>query len=191
MNCPDIIQISQTLDKLLSNVRQVILDMMDEGSIDLSSIPMRLQSKENRKIGFLEFCNQRAAIRKYGKKADSQERYDRFIRLFKAWGGIREFGDINDKNIICYDKYLDSTGMKPYSKWNNYHRFLNSFIRDAMDEGLVNKNPYKWVNISKCKKSKGIERCLTPKEFHRLKVAEMPTESIERVRDVFVFQTVN
>ncbi|MCR5139014.1 MAG: site-specific integrase [Bacteroidaceae bacterium] len=34
-----------------------------------------------------------------------------------------------------------------------------------------------------------IERYLTPDEFHRLREAVMPTKSIERVRDVFVFQT--
>jgi integrase len=79
--------------------------------------------------------------------------------------------------------------MKPYSKWNNYHRFLNSFILDAIDEGYLRRNPYKWINIDKQKRSHGIERCLTPEEFHRLKTSKMPTESIERVRDVFVFQT--
>jgi site-specific recombinase XerD len=141
------------------------------------------------KINFLEFCNQRATIRKYGKKADSQERYDRFIRLFTSWGGIKEFEDITDKNIISYDKYLDSTGMKPYSKWNNYHRFLNSFIIDAVAEGHLKRNPYKWINVDRKKNSKAIERCLTPVEFHRLTRTKMPTQSIERVKDLFIFQT--
>ena len=189
INCPDTIQISQTLDKLLSNVRQAILDMMNDGSIDLSSIPMRIQNNENHKITFIDFCEQRAAIRKFGKRKDTQERYERFIRLFKSWGKIQNFEDLKEKNILLYDEYLESTRMKPYSKWNNYHRFLNSFILDAIDEGLLNRNPYKWINISKYKKSRGIERCLTPNEFYRLKVTKMPTESIERVRDVFVFQT--
>lgn len=189
VNCPDILQISQTLDRMLTDTRQIILDMMEDGTIDIANIPEALRKKKQGRISFIEFCNQRVIIRKYGKRKDTQERYNRFIRLFTAWGGIKEFDDINDKNIISYDKYLDSTGMKPYSKWNNYHRFLNSFILDAIDEGLLSRNPYKWINISKCKRSKGIERCLTPEEFYKLKTAKMPTESIERVRDVFVFQT--
>jgi hypothetical protein len=86
VNFTDIIQLSQTLDKLLSNVRQVILDMMNEGSINLSSIPTRLQGRENNKIAFLDFCEQMALIRKFGKQKDTQKRYGRFIRLFKAWG---------------------------------------------------------------------------------------------------------
>jgi len=189
VNCPDIMPISQTLDTMLSNVRQIILRMMQEGEVDINTIPEELEKMNQPKISFLEFCNQRAVVRKYGKKPDSQERYNRFIRLFTKWGKIKSFEDINERSIISYDKYLADTGMKPYSKWNNYHRFLNSFILDAIDAGYMKKNPYRWVNIDKDKSTNGIRRCLTPEEFRRLKTLPMPTECISRVRDVFVFQT--
>ena len=123
--------------------------MLQKNDLDINSIPDELIKRNQPKPSFLEFCNQRAEIRKYGKQKDSQERYDRFIKFFKQWGKIRDFEDIKESNIIAYDKYLDSSGMKPYSKWNNYHRFLNSFIMDAIDEGYLHKNPYKWVNIDK------------------------------------------
>ena len=150
-NCSDILQISQTIDKMLSDIKQVILEMAQEGQIDIMAIPKRLERKNTPTLSFIDFCNQRADIRKFGKRKDTQQRYDRFIRLFRAWGGIREFEDISDRSIISYDKYLDGTGMKPYSKWNNYHRFLNSFIMDAIDEGYIRRNPYRWVNIEKDK----------------------------------------
>lgn len=189
INCPDIVQISQTLDKMLTDVRQIIYDMMNESNIDIFAIPDRLKALHSDKIKFLDYCDQRAEIRKYGKKKDSQERYDRFMRLFKKWGKIKDFEDITEKNIISYDKYLLSQGMKPYSKWNNYHRFLNGFILDAIDDGLMQKNPYKWINITKDKTSSGIDKCLTPAEFRKIKTAKMPTESLSRVKDVFIFQT--
>ena len=189
VNCPDIMQISQTLDKLLSNIRQVILDMMAEGSVDIMAIPDRLERLGKKGISFIDYCRQRAIIRKYGKRKDSQERYDRFIRLFMEWGGIREFEDINDRNIISYDKYLTSKKMKPYSRWNNYHRFNNGFILDAIKEGLLTRNPYEWINISKEKGKAGIDKYLTLEEFRKIKTARMPTESLSRVRDIFVFQT--
>ena len=189
VNCPNVIQVSQTLDKMLTDVRQIILDMMQEGSIDIMAIPEELRKMRQGQITFLEYCKQRIAIRKYGKKKDTQERYDRFIRLFTEWGKIKKFEDITDANIIKYDNYLKSRGMKTVSKWNNYHRFLNSFILDANEEGYLKRNPYKWINIERPEDLHGIERCLTPQEFYKLKSAKMPTESIERVRDVFVFQT--
>lgn len=189
VNCPDIMQISRTLDRLINDIRQILYDMMESGNVDIFAIPKELEKRKKAGITFLEFCNQRAEIRKYGKSSDSQERYNRFIRLFTCWGKIKNFEDITDRRIISYDKYLTSTGMKPYSKWNNYHRFLNGFIIDAINEGLLQRNPYKWVNIDKDKSSKGIERCLTPEEFRKLQNAIMPTESLERVRDLFVFQS--
>ena len=189
INCPDLIQISQTLDKLLIDVRQIIFDMIQKGNIDISAITTELDKKNQKKITFLDFCNKRAVIRKYGKAKDSQERYDRFIRLFKEWGKIQDFEDITDSNIIAYDRYLADKGMRPYSKWNNYHRFLNGFILDAIAEGILSKNPYKWVNIEKEKDSHGLDKCLTLEEFRKIKTSKMPTECLERVKDLFVFQT--
>lgn len=189
VNCSDILQISQVLDSMLANVRQIIMEMLQQGEINISIIPDKLKELSVPRSDFYDFCNQRAEIRKYGKRKDTQERYNRFFRLFKTWGRIREFKDITDRNIILYDKYLESQGMKPYSKWNNYHRFLNSFILDAIDEGFLKRNPYKWVNIDKQKNSKGIERCLDPNEFRKIKNVVLPTKCLERIRDLFIFQT--
>ena len=187
-NCPDALQISQTLDTLLSSVRQVILDMINTGNIDINIIQDRLRKKNAQSISLREYFNKRAEVRKYGITPDSQLRYDRFIRFFFQWGKIQDFSDITDANIIAYDKYLKGLGLKRSSIWNNYHRFFNSFIIDAMDDGLIARNPYKWTKIEK-RRTDSIEKCLTPQEFYKLKSAKMPTESIERIRDVFVFQT--
>ena len=186
VNRTDSTQLNQYINSLLTNIQQVICEMSHAGCIDISLISGRLQKKEE--ISFFEFCLQRAEIRKYGKKKDSQERYDRFLRLFAKWGRIRTFEDITENNIIKYDRYLDSQRLKPYSKWNNYHRFLNSFIIDAIKEGYLTRNPYNWLNIDRTQDT-SLKKYLTPEEFHRIKVVELPTISLERVRDLFVFQT--
>lgn len=186
VNRTDSTQLNQYINSLLTNIQQVICEMSHAGCIDISLISGRLQRKE--KVSFFEFCLQRAEIRKYGKKKDSQERYNRFLRLFAKWGRIKTFEDITESNIIRYDRYLDSQRLKPYSKWNNYHRFLNSFIIDAIKEGYLTRNPYNWLNIDRTQDT-SLRKYLTPEEFHRIKVAELPTQSLERVRDLFVFQT--
>jgi site-specific recombinase XerD len=189
VSCPDALKISEILDRILSNIRSVLLAMVSSGNIDIFSIPDRLQEEELKKVSFLDFCYQRAEVRKYGKKEDTQERYDRFLRLFTEWGGITNYPDITESNIILYDNYLRSTGMKTYSRWNNYHRFLNSFIMDAIEAGYLRRNPYKWVNIERGRHTNGIGKYLTPEEFRILKHKDMPTKKLERVRDTFVFQT--
>ena len=79
------------------------------------------------------------------------------------------------------DRHLKKKNMKAKSRWNNYHRFLNSFILDAMKEGLVQSNPYDRVKIEKGNDYDGIEKCLTPDEFQLLKTALMVGRSIQDI----------
>ena len=185
----DAAELNETLEKLVKEVRQVINDMIDEGNIDIFAVVDRMKRKKDGNITFIEFCMNRADIRKMNKADDSQARYDRFLKFFVSWGKIVSFDDITDNNIKALDDYLVKKKLKPYSKWNNYHRFLNSFILDAVSEGLLHRNPYKWVNISKEKSSGGLGKHLTPEEFQQVMNVKLSTESLEKVRDVFVFQT--
>lgn len=185
----DALQLNQTMEKLVVEVRQVILEMMDEGNIDIFAIPDKLNRKKAENISFVEFCFKRAEIRKMNKADDSQERYDRFLRFFVSWGKIVTFEDITDVNIKAMDDDLSKKKLKPYSKWQNYHRFLNSFIIDAVNEGYIRRNPYKWVAIKKEKSKGGIGKYLSPEEFESLKNVTLTSECLQKVRDVFVFQT--
>ena len=189
INRIDAFQLNEFLDKLMVDVRKVILQMQEEGTMDIFSIPDRLQRLRSGGLSFLDFCEKRAGIRSYGKSDDSQDRYERFIKFFRGWGGIKDWEDVTEENIITFDAYLSNRGLKPYSKWNNYHRFLNSFIIDGISEGFLRRNPYKWVRIDKEKSKGGIGKYLTPEEFNKIRNMDLPTDSLQRVRDLFVFQT--
>lgn len=189
VNRPDAIQLNQMLEKMMVDVRKVVLQMMEEGNIDIYDIPDRLKRQRNGGMTFIEFCQKRAEIRSYNKLPDSQKRYERFMKKFIEWGKIEDWDDINEENIIAFDNYLAKKGFKPYSKWQNYHRFLNSFIIDAINEGYLHKNPYKWVQIEKEKSRTGIGKHLSLDEFTKIRNLKLSTESLERVRDLFVFQT--
>lgn len=184
VNHKEEVLLNQRLDSLMIKVRKLL--MIDE-VINLSTITQELKKDDTGSL--YSFIEKRASIRMYNKSNDTKDRYNRFIRLFKSYGKISSFKDINDENILAYDKYLDSKGMKPYSKWNNYHRFLNSFIIDAINERLLKRNPYRWINIDKDKDTNGYKRCLTPEEFQKIKRVKLSTKCLQQVRDVFVFQT--
>lgn len=180
--------LNKTLDKLMVDVRGVIYDMMEEGNIDIFAIPVKLHAKLRLSKGFVPFCKERAEVRKYNKSSDSKERYDRFIRFLEDYGKIKSFHDLTDARVMELDRYLKArNGMKAKSRWNNYHRFLNSFILDAMKVNLVGRNPYDSLKIDHGDDSEGIYKYLTPEEFHAVRTAEMPSERLERVRDLFVF----
>lgn len=188
VNRPDAQQLNQQLQMLIVDIRKVLIDMREEGSINIFLIPERVKQLRKKDISLYEFISQRMDIKVYGKSLDTKKRYERFFLSLKKYGKINSFDSLTEGNIIAFDKYLITQGMKHYSAWSNYHRFLNSFILDAMDEGLVPRNPYKWVCIDKGEE-RGINKYLTLEEFRRIQEAVLPTESLERVRDLFVFQT--
>lgn len=181
--------INRQLEKLIIDVRQVIYEMYEEGYIDIDAIPARLIAKRKPAVAFLDFVAKRKEIRKYGNSPDSQERYERFWRFIQEYGKFRTFYDLSDQKVMELDRYLKKKHMKAKSRWNNYHRFLNSFILDAQKEGLVQSNPYDRVKIEKGNDYDGIEKYLTPEEFQQLRTAAMPDDRLERVRDLFVFHT--
>lgn len=187
-NRVDAIILNKQLGQILTDVRKVIYDMYEEGYIDIDSIPSRLMEKRKPILSFYDFCTERAKIRKYGKADDTQERWDRFLRFLKDYGKIKSFYDLTENKVMELDKYLiKKNDMKAKSRWNNYHRFLNSFILDAQKENLVQVNPYDRVKIDHGNDCDGINKCLTLEEFHNLRIAKMPSKRLEKVRDLFVF----
>ena len=194
VNRLDASELNLVLDTMYRNVCRVVDNMLGEGRLNIDLIPAMLKAAqepepvEAPKASFVQYCEERAEVRKYGKSVDSQERYDRFIRFFKRWGGINTFDDLTEKNIIEMDKVISTKNLKDNSKWNNYHRFLNSFIIDAIDDGLIRRNPYKHVRINKDKDSKSLWKHLTPEELRKIEKVALPTECLRQVRDVFVFQ---
>lgn len=185
----DCVILQQRINMLVENIQRVINDMMRDNCIMLQEIPSRLKLLENEGMSFMEFCEKRAEVRKYNLAPISKERYDRFLRYMRNWGKIIQFTDISDVNILELDKRLTATGMKPYSRWNNYHRFLNSFIIDAINDGHIRRNPYKWVRVDKERTNGSLEKYLEREEIKKIMDVELPTKCLERVRDLFIFQT--
>lgn len=189
VNRADAQEINKYLDQLMADVKKVLNQMIEEGHIDIFAVPKYLSGLRCTLPDFFEFSEKRIKVRQHGRAADSQERYDRFMRFLRSYGKIKDFSDIREEKIIELDDYLKAKGMKAKSIWNNYHRFLNSFILDAIGEGLIKKNPYKSLNIERGEDRNGLDKCLTPEEFKIIRSMEVTRESLQRIRDLFIFQT--
>ena len=188
INRMDAAILNKTLDKLMIEVRQVIYDMIDDGHIDIFAIPARLDAKRKKAGTFPDFVKERLPIHKHGQSPLRQKAYDRFFNFLDEYGKFRQFSDVNEHTILELDRYLQKKKMMASSRWANYHRFLNSFIRDAQKENLVTYNPYDRIRIDKGDDSQSIEKHLSAEELRKLRSAVMPTERLDRVRDLFVFQ---
>ena len=172
VNRLDCVILQERLDEMVKRIQLIINDMMKTGNINLDQIPSLLKILERDSISFMDFCEEKVKVRTYGLKDDTADRYERFMKFFRKWGKIVWFSDLTEKNILLMDAELAKKNMKAKSKWHNYHRFLNSFIIDAISEGLTKKNPYKAVRIDKGEDGDGIEKYLTKKEFEKICKAE-------------------
>ncbi|MBQ6955223.1 MAG: phage integrase SAM-like domain-containing protein, partial [Bacteroidales bacterium] len=160
VNRLDAVELQQSLDLYVARARKVVNEQLEAGTLDMNTIvaliggKLKQQATENvpEQRPLMDYFRERATIRKYGRGEDSQERYERFLRWFEKWGGMVTWRDVTEVNIMGMDEALGEK-MKPCSKWGNYHRFLNGFVNDAIDEGIIRKNPYKSIHIKKDKNS--------------------------------------
>lgn len=188
-NRQDAIQLNQFLDKLLIDIKKIVNEMVEEGRVDIFSIPDRLKELRIREVDVFGYFEKRMNVRLYGQGNYTRKRYEHCLRYLREWGGIKKMSDLNDEVIIRLDEHLRSKGMKASSRWSNYHKVLNAFISDAISDGYLRKNPYKYVSIDRGNDRIGIGKHLTKEEYEAIRTAEMPTESLQRIRDIFVLQT--
>lgn len=185
---PDSEVLNLTINKMVSTVRKIILDMVDAEQISLEDIPVRLSMYKAQRMSVVDYCRKKASVRVYGQCESTKKRYERFLRFLDGFC-IKNFIDINDENVIKLDKYLIGKKMKASSRWNNYHRFLNTFILEAIKDGYISRNPYNYIRLDKGNQSEGLNKCLTPEELQKVETADLPTECLNKVRDLFIFQT--
>jgi integrase len=195
VNRLDAYELQRTLDMYVAKARRIINDLTEKGELDMATVTAEISGRQKKEASknvvkeklLMDYFRERAEVRKYGRTEDSRERYDRFLRWFEAWGGMMTFEDITELKVVEMDKAL--AGMKPYSKWNNYHRFLNSFILDAINDGLLRKNPYKSIHIVRENGEDSLAKFLTREEFRRIEELKPTTTYLRHARDLFVFQT--
>lgn len=189
----DLTELNEILSGFMLHAKNILAEMTKEGDFDFEEyihrIKQRINNTDDNSSDFFRYIRMRSAARSNALSDDSKERYNRFIRWFDEWGGMKYFSDITPENILLMDEALKEKGMCPYSAWNNYHRFLNSFILDAIEDGKLKRNPYKRVNIDKSKTSRGLEKYLTEKELQKIIKVKLPHPYLVRTRDLFIFQT--
>lgn len=212
VNRIDAAELQRTLDSFVMSARRIVNERMECGTLDMQTIvaviggKQRQQATENLpgQVKLMDYFREKATVRMFGRSEDSQARYSRFLRWFEQWGEMVTIEDITPINIMRMDEALsnkhtaDLKGtdngsvkkeMTAYSKWNNYHRFLNSFILDAIEDGLMRKNPYKGLHIHKEQPKGALEKCLTREEFARIENVKLNVDYLRHARDLFVFQT--
>ncbi|MCR5270587.1 MAG: site-specific integrase [Prevotella sp.] len=182
----DYMELNEQLHIIKQKATSVITAMIKQGEIDINALPSILQDELKQTGTFVSYIT-RSTQRKYPTIAEgTRKRYDVFLRFINKWKGIVYFSDISERKIMDMDRVLSGMGQKESTRWN-YHKLLKMFIDEAINDGLIKRNPYAKLNIKRGDED-GLKRCLTPAEFHRFESCNIDIDKLRRVRDLFIFQ---
>ncbi len=184
---PDYIELNEQLHALVKKASEIVARQIAEGKLDLNALPSQLKDELTQSETFLDYAREIAERRYKHITEGTRKQYKVFFDFMEDWKGIVYFSDITEKNVTKMDERLKEKGLKECTRWN-YHKKLQMFILQALEEGLVKRNPYSRLHIERGNED-GRKRCLTPAEFHRFETCIIPIERLRRVRDLFVFQT--
>jgi integrase len=180
-------ELNDMLQLMKRRCSEIIIKQMEEGKLEIASIPGLLKESMLQSQTFLEYARQVAESRYDRISPGTKEHYEHWFRFMGKWRGIVYFADVTESNVRKLDKKLRDMKLKECSRWS-YHKILKTLVKKAVEDGLVKKNPYSRLDIKKGNEG-GLSRYLTPEEFHRFERVEIPIERLDRVRDLFVFQT--
>lgn len=183
--CMDMIVMNRRIDEMKRMVDKYIVGLMENGEpFDFDRFKAWMVASDEQGIGFVDWVEKRIAERNDIRKS-TKRNHMKLVALLRKIGNIRTFADVTKKNVLKMDTYLHSTGIRQ-TTIASYHKFMKTYVHDAMSSGLIEKDPYIGVKIDIGKSVWG--RFLTVDEVEAIEKAEMPTESLERVKDLFLFQ---
>ena len=105
--------------------------------------------------------------------------------VLKKWGKIKEFSDINQRNILLWNELSIKNAIKTKSIYN-YHKVLKLYIREAKVFGYIENNPYDVLHFKRCECAE--RKYLSSDEFDAFKAVELKETPLIKAKDCFLFQ---
>lgn len=178
---------NEQLQIIYKRCSEIVTRMMDDGCLELNAVPNLLKSELLQQETFMEYAEELAQRRYRSVSPGTKRNYEVVMDFLKEWKGLTYFSDVTERTILKMDDALADKGLKVQTRWN-YHKVVKSFIKSAVEDGLIKRNPYSRLDLKKGNEN-GLTRYLTPAEFHRFETCIIPMKKLQRVRDLFVFQT--
>jgi integrase/recombinase XerD len=178
------LDLNERLDTQMRNINEFINGLVknkEPFSFDkLEHFLKYSQTKE----GFIDFIKRRV-----GERTDLRQgtlnTHASLITSLEEFGRIVYFTDVTTANIMHYDNFLHGKYNKQ-TTIHGYHKRLKRYINEAIKYDLLKDNPYNKLKFERGK-SEGI-KYLTLEQIKQIQGLKTASESIERVRDLFVFQ---
>lgn len=109
----------------------------------------------------------------------------KIVGALEEFGRIVSFADLTRRNVFLFDDFLKKRGGRQTTVYS-YHKVLKKYAGEAVMLGMAKENPYTGMKLERGE-AEG-DKFLTDEELGRMEMARMPTESLGRVRDLFLLQ---
>ena len=183
-NTVDCMSINDTLEAQIDNINSFIRNLAKKKEVfSFEALDRYLNVKEADET-FIDFVERRINERK-DLRPSTLKTHLSMLRSLKKFDRIYYFSDITKHNISLYDDYLHEHEYEQTTVYG-YHKRLKRYINEAIRYELIEQNPYSKMKIERGKSS-GI-KYLKMEEIKKIRFAKIPIKSIEKARDLFVFQ---
>lgn len=134
---------------------------------------------------FIKFIEKESLKENFGMSSLSN--FNSFMRRLKDFKKIQFFADITYANIEDFDLYIKKFGESQPVVYRK-HKYLERYIKKAINRGLWNKNPYLDFEVKKGQHKAPVY--LTEDDLEKLIEYEpkISKERYDRVKDLFLFQ---
>ena len=112
------------------------------------------------------------------------KQYRSALNHVKRFGKMNLLSDLTPANLQAFSDYLRSEGLSQQTIYN-VHKRLKTVIRRAWIADRIQKNPYESLKIERGRTS--IRRYLTNEEIQKIENYHPISESLQKVKDVFLF----
>lgn len=181
---PDSLDLNMKLDLMMSNILEYVNSLIRRKvPFDFESLDVFLKNSSE-SDSFIDFIVRRTDERK-DRAEGTIKHYRTLVKVLVDFGRINYFHDLTRSNITMFDDYLRSKGIKDTTVYG-YHKNMKAYINEAIRFGIISENPYVGLKINRGKSDK--RKYLTYEEMRRMERCRITDPSVNRVRDLFLFQ---
>lgn len=181
---PDSLDLNMKLDLMMSNILGYVNSLIRRKvPFDFESLDVFLKNSSE-SDSFIDFIVRRTDERK-DRAEGTIKHYRTLVKVLEDFGRINYFHDLTRSNITMFDDYLRSKGIKDTTVYG-YHKNMKAYINEAIRFGIISENPYVGLKINRGKSDK--RKYLTYEEMRRMERCRITDPSVNRVRDLFLFQ---
>lgn len=181
----DMTELNERIAAVKGRIDEYLTTLIGSGiSFSADALKAHLAGSATEGASFIDWAAERIATRA-DIEDSSRKTQKKLIPALLEFGRIVGFSDLTRANIVAFDDWLHGKGLKQTTVWS-YHKMLKTYIHEAIKQELIDKDPYIGFKVERGKSEWG--RYLTLEELDVIECVELPTESLRRVRDMFLVQ---